>query len=44
MLKFVCLKKLLQKFVNFMPVIPVGKDSGGSLPKLVPVIKIKKGL
>lgn len=39
----VCSGKLLQKFVDFTPLIPVKKDSDGSLPKLVPIVKIRKG-
>ncbi|KAM3726275.1 Ufm1-specific protease [Dirofilaria immitis] len=33
-----------KKFVNFTPLMPVNKNSEGSLPKLVPVVKIKKGV
>ncbi|VDK65246.1 unnamed protein product [Onchocerca ochengi] len=33
-----------RKFVNFTPLIPVKKNSDDSLPKLVPIVKIKKDL
>ncbi|VDO38545.1 unnamed protein product, partial [Onchocerca flexuosa] len=33
-----------RKFVNFTPLVPVKKNSDDSLPKLVPIVKIKKDL
>ncbi|CAG9541080.1 unnamed protein product [Cercopithifilaria johnstoni] len=33
-----------RKFVNFTPLIPVKKNSDNSLPKLVPIVKIRKDL
>ncbi|EFO24549.2 Ufm1-specific protease 2 [Loa loa] len=33
-----------RKFVNFTPLIPIKKNCDDSLPKLVPIVKIKKDL
>ncbi|KAL3982169.1 Peptidase C78 family protein [Acanthocheilonema viteae] len=33
-----------RKFVNFTPLIPVKKNSDDSLPRLVPIVKIRKDL